>query len=51
VRAKLALRHSDREAAVRDWTAALTASQKAGDADDLDDDTRTRLRGEPPSPS
>jgi len=46
VRAKLALRHSDREAAVRDWTAALTASQKAGDASDLDDETRTRLRGE-----
>ncbi len=46
VRAKLALRHSDREAAVRDWTAALVASQKAGDANDLDDDTRTRLRGE-----
>jgi tetratricopeptide (TPR) repeat protein len=46
VRAKLALRHSDREAAVRDWTAALAASQTAGDANDLDDDTRTRLRGE-----
>jgi len=46
LRAKLALRHSDREAAVRDWTAALAASQKAGGADDLDDDTRTRLRGE-----
>jgi len=46
VRAKLALRHSDRKAAVRDWTAALAASQKAGDVGDLDDDTRTRLRGE-----
>jgi tetratricopeptide (TPR) repeat protein len=46
VRAKLALRHSDREAAVRDWTAALAASQKAGDASDLDDDTRMRLLGE-----
>jgi dienelactone hydrolase len=46
VRAKLALRHSDREAAVRDWTAALAASLKAGDADNLDDDTRVRLRGE-----
>jgi hypothetical protein len=46
VRAKLALRHSDREAAVRDWTAALKASQKAGDANDLDDDTRMRLLGE-----
>ena len=46
VRAKLALRHSDREAAVRDWTAALMASHKAGDDNDLDDDTRTRLRGE-----
>lgn len=46
VRAKLALRHSDREAAVRDWTAAFAASQKAGDADALDDDTRLRLRGE-----
>jgi tetratricopeptide (TPR) repeat protein len=46
VRAKLALRHSDREAAVRDWTAALAASVKAGDAIDLDEDARTRLRGE-----
>ena len=46
IRAKLALRHSDREAAVRDWTAALLASQKAGDANDLDDDTRVRLLGE-----
>ena len=46
VRAKLALRRGDRENAVRDWTAALMASQKAGDASDLDDDMRTRLRGE-----
>ncbi|CAN5601252.1 hypothetical protein BH10PSE6_BH10PSE6_07210 [soil metagenome] len=46
VRAKLALRHSDWATAVRDWTAALAASQKAGDAVDLDDSTQTRLRGE-----
>jgi len=46
VRAKLALRRSDRAAAVRDWAAALTASQKAGAADDLDEGTRIRLRGE-----
>lgn len=46
VRAKLALRHGDREAAVRDWSAALAASAKEGVPDDLDDDARTRLRGE-----
>lgn len=46
VRAKLALRRGDRPAAVRDWTAAFVASQKPGAADDLDDGTRVRLRGE-----
>jgi len=46
LRAKLALRRGDRATAVRDWTAALAADQKAGDASDLDDSTQTRLRGE-----
>jgi tetratricopeptide (TPR) repeat protein len=46
VRAKLALRRGDRPAAVRDWTAAFAASQKPGAADDLDEGTRVRLRGE-----
>jgi tetratricopeptide (TPR) repeat protein len=45
VRAKLALRRGDREAAVRDWTAAFTASESAGTAL-LDDASKTRLRGE-----
>ena len=46
VRAKLALRRGDRAAAVRDWTAALTATENAGDAPTLDTDSKTRLRGE-----
>jgi hypothetical protein len=46
VRAKLALRRNDRAAAVREWSAAFAASQKAGDTGDLDDNTQTRLRGE-----
>jgi hypothetical protein len=45
VRAKLALRRGDRDAAVRDWTAAFTASEQAGPAS-LDDGSKTRLRGE-----
>ncbi|SEP15069.1 hypothetical protein SAMN02990966_04127 [Rhodospirillales bacterium URHD0017] len=45
VRAKLALRRGDREAAVRDWTAAFTASEQAG-AESLNDGSKTRLRGE-----
>src|SRR4029453_8393789 len=45
VRAKLALRRGDRDAAVRDWTAAFTASEQAGTAS-LDDGSKTRLRGE-----
>ena len=45
VRAKLALRRGDRESAVRDWTAAFTASEQAGSAS-LDDGSATRLRGE-----
>ena len=46
VRAKLALWRGDRAAAVRDWTAALTATENAGDAPTLDTDSKTRLRGE-----
>ena len=46
VRAKLALRRGDRAAAVRDWTAALTATENAGDSPTLDTDSKTRLRGE-----
>lgn len=45
VRAKLALRRGDRDAAVRDWTTAFTASEQAGSAS-LDDGSKTRLRGE-----
>lgn len=45
VRAKLALRRNDRAAAVRDWTAAFTATTGAGDTK-LDDASRVRLRGE-----
>ena len=45
VRAKLALRRGDREAAVRDWTVAFTATEQAGPAS-LDDESKTRLRGE-----
>ncbi|MBI2739269.1 MAG: hypothetical protein HYX38_22345 [Rhodospirillales bacterium] len=44
VRAKLALRRGDRGDAVKDWTAALTAL--AQDDRTLDDDAKTRLRGE-----
>ncbi len=43
VRAKLALRRNDRDAAVRDWTAALNATVGAAK---LDDDSNARLRGE-----
>lgn len=46
VRAKLELRRNDREAAVRDWTAALNATVGAGDAARLDDASSTRVRGE-----
>jgi tetratricopeptide (TPR) repeat protein len=46
VRAKLALRRGDRDAAVRDWTAALTAGQESGAERDLDRSTALRLRGE-----
>jgi cellulose synthase operon protein C len=46
VRAKLALRRGDRAAAVRDWTAALTATENTGDAATLDANSTTRLRGE-----
>jgi len=46
VRAKLALRRNDRAAAVRDWTAAFSATTGAGDATKLDDASRVRLRGE-----
>jgi tetratricopeptide (TPR) repeat protein len=45
VRAKLALRRGDRDAAVRDWTAAFTATEQAGAAS-LDHESKTRLRGE-----
>jgi tetratricopeptide (TPR) repeat protein len=45
VRAKLALRRGDRAAAVRDWTAAFTASQQGGERT-LDEDSDLRLRGE-----
>jgi tetratricopeptide (TPR) repeat protein len=45
VRAKLALRRGDREAAVRDWMAAFTATDQT-DAASLDDESKTRLRGE-----
>jgi len=44
VRAKLALRRGDRANAVKDWTAALTALGQ--DDRTLDDDAKTRLRGE-----
>lgn len=44
VRAKLALRRGDRASAVKDWTAALTGLGQ--DARTLDDDAKTRLRGE-----
>lgn len=44
VRAKLALRRGDRAAAVKDWTTALTALEQDDRA--LDDDAKTRLRGE-----
>lgn len=44
VRAKLALRRGDRADAVKDWTAALTGVGQ--DARTLDDDAKTRLRGE-----
>lgn len=46
VRAKLALRRNDRAAAVRDWTAAFTATTGADDTTKLDDASRVRLRGE-----
>ncbi len=44
VRAKLALRRGDRANAVKDWSAALTALGQ--DDRTLDDDAKTRLRGE-----
>ncbi len=44
VRAKLALRRGDRADAVKDWAAALTAL--GTDDRTLDDDAKTRLRGE-----
>jgi tetratricopeptide (TPR) repeat protein len=46
VRAKLALRRGDRTAAVRDWTAALTAFEGAASAPPLDAAAALRLRGE-----
>jgi cellulose synthase operon protein C len=46
VRAKLALRRGDRDAAVRDWTAALTATETTGASTALDAGSKTRLRGE-----
>ena len=46
VRAKLALRRGDRADAVKDWTAALTAAGQDGPAASLDQDAKTRLRGE-----
>jgi len=45
VRAKLDLRRGDRAAAVRDWTAALTALEKAA-TPPLDPQAALRLRGE-----
>jgi hypothetical protein len=45
VGAKLALRRGDRAAAVRNWTAAFTASRQAGERA-LDEDADLRLRGE-----
>lgn len=44
VRAKLALRRGDRGSAVKDWAAALT--ELGQDDRALDDDAKTRLRGE-----
>jgi tetratricopeptide (TPR) repeat protein len=46
VRAKLALRRDDRAAAVRDWTAAFTASETTGAETTLDAESKARLRGE-----
>ena len=46
VRAKLALRRGDRADAVKDWMAALTAAGQDGPAASLDQDAKTRLRGE-----
>lgn len=46
VRAKLALRRGDRAAAVRDWTAALTRADDTDVPPKLDNDAKTRLRGE-----
>jgi tetratricopeptide (TPR) repeat protein len=46
VRAKLALRRGDRDAAARDWMAALTAADQGGAAPPFDAEVNTRLRGE-----
>lgn len=46
VRAKLALRRGDRADAAKDWMAALTAAGQDGPAASLDQDAKTRLRGE-----
>jgi cellulose synthase operon protein C len=46
VRAKLALRRGDRADAVKHWMAALTGAGQVGPAASLDQDAKTRLRGE-----
>jgi cellulose synthase operon protein C len=46
VRAKLALRRGDRDAAARDWAAALTAIENARIEHVLDDVAERRVRGE-----
>jgi tetratricopeptide (TPR) repeat protein len=46
VRAKLALRRGDRAAAVRDWTAAFTATETTSAETTLDAESKIRLRGE-----
>jgi tetratricopeptide (TPR) repeat protein len=46
VRAKLALRRGDRDAAARDWISALAAIEAGGTAGSLDQPAALRLRGE-----
>ena len=46
VRAKLALRRGDRAAAAREWTKALNAAEQTAITPSVDDQGKTRLRGE-----
>ena len=46
IRAKLALRRGDREAAVKDWIAAFAALERSSSDPTIDPEAQARLRGE-----